>query len=113
MTKYFHHQGHWLDATQLHSLFNQVIIWIDKDRRPHRIEDMPTRYLTNMYWFVLRNYYRMYEFVNSSLYEDLEPPGLGQEHVVLKPLPLNPFETPFLCAVRDELETRETIDQVT
>lgn len=103
-----HIQGMWLDAAQIHSLLRQEQIWIDKDLKTHRIEDMSSRYLRNLAGFLARHYIRMRVFVNQSLKTALEDPPLGYEKSQNEPLPFGVQDTVLFAGIMRELDERDS-----
>jgi len=47
-------QGDWLHADEVHSLYSQTEVWVDKQGAQHRLVDMDTRYLRNVVRFLDR-----------------------------------------------------------
>lgn len=101
-----HVRGDWLDATQMHSLLRQELIWIDKDLRTHRLEDMSTRYLGHVAHFMAVHYPRWRKYVNKSLRYVPENPPLGHEHASLEPLPMMVTDTVLFVGIMRELDGR-------
>ena len=48
-------QGDWLSADEVHRLYSQTEVWVDKQGCQHRLVDMDTRYLRNVVRFLERN----------------------------------------------------------
>jgi hypothetical protein len=96
----------WLDGNQVHALFNQDKVWVDRDNETHFIEEIPTDYLENIIPFVTRNYWRFRVGVMTMGF--IEMPWMGVSEMFDPDiLPANIEDTPLFKALTGELKHRE------
>ena len=101
----------WLDGNQVHALFKQDKVWIDKDLTTWKIEELGDRHLGHLLPFVARNYWRFREYTMlSALLDPIEGGwfgGVSSGEKELEFLPSKVEDTPLFKALTGELETRE------